>query len=370
MTKAFAILAACLALASPLSAEMLTGTDDPAYQTALTTLLARNDPAAVAALRDLAEAGNTAALVMLPLALQWVPPQGNLKEKNAQRTVGGVKALDAAKAAHPATALWDNGQIDDSMALPNRAAGLLNLGEPEKAAVLLGAWLNQTGGVADLPPQLLSEEIPATIGAIALGDRLRRAVYEDGPVQAEAARLLTLMRQDRLVGWLTYVQLLDAEPEILDHIGNPVAGTGLSATDTDKRVEDARAVRIVWRASFGGNDAPTPAATATRARDVLAGTVTLLPLTRLCQTRCPDSIATCEAAVLLYPGLVNLGYAGAQPFADVLDPIAFAGSDRGLQVLNRAPDAPITRANRTTAEALDACYAGVLDRRDQISFAP
>jgi hypothetical protein len=190
------------------------------------------------------------------------------------------------------------------------------------------------------------------------------------PVQAEAARLLTLMREDRLVGWLTYVQLLDAETEIFKFIGNPLAGTGLSAADTDKRVEDARAVRMVWRASFGGNDAPTPDATATRARDVLAGTVTLLPVTRLCQTRCPDSIATCEAAVLVYPGLIHPGYAGAQPFADVLDPIAFAGSDRGLQALHLPPDEPISRANRAKAKAMDACYADVLDRRDQLAFGP
>ncbi|MFN7001742.1 MAG: hypothetical protein ACK4ST_17220, partial [Elioraea tepidiphila] len=90
------ILATLACLAAPVEAQMLDGADDPAFQAALTTLLARNDPAAVATLRDLAEAGNAAALVTLPLALQWVPPQGNLKEKNAQRMVGGVKAQDAA----------------------------------------------------------------------------------------------------------------------------------------------------------------------------------------------------------------------------------------------------------------------------------
>jgi hypothetical protein len=369
MSRLLACLAACLALASPLQARMLPGAEDPAFQAALTTLLAKDDPAAVATLRDLAEAGNQAALVALPFALQWVPPTGNLKEKNAKRTVGGVKALDAAIAAHPASALWDNGLTDDTTTLIDRATALLDLGEPEKAAILLGAWMNQTGGSADLPPQILSGDIPITIGTIALAERLRNAVFQDGPVKAEATRLLTLMREDKLVGWLTYVQILDADTGIFSIIGDPIAGTGLSAAETDKRIEDARALRMVWRASFGGNDAPTPMATATRARDVLAGTATLLPISRLCQTRCPDSIATCEAAALVFPGLIGPGYAATLPFADVLDPLAFAGSERGL-LLIRAPAEPISRANRAAAEGLDACYASVLARRDGLNLAP
>ncbi|HQY45017.1 MAG TPA: hypothetical protein PK450_12655, partial [Paracoccaceae bacterium] len=102
MVRTLAALGVLLALAAPLQADMLDGADDRAFRAALTTLLARDDPAAVATLRDLAEAGNAAALVTLPLALAWVPPQGNLKEKNAQRQVSGMKAQDAAAAIHKA----------------------------------------------------------------------------------------------------------------------------------------------------------------------------------------------------------------------------------------------------------------------------
>lgn len=199
MTRLFAAL--CLAtLSAPLRADPLPGADDPAFAAALTTLLAKDDPAAVAALRDLAEAGNTAALVTLPFALVWVPPQGNLKEKNAQRMVGGVKAQDAAAAAHGPTALWNGGLVDASADLPDRAAGLLAAAEPEKAAVLLHAWVNQTGAQGDLPPALLSGDTPAMIAAFAIAFRLTDAVYTRGTGPEAAAPLLSLLREDRLEG--------------------------------------------------------------------------------------------------------------------------------------------------------------------------
>jgi hypothetical protein len=369
MIKVFSVLGACLTLASPLQAQMLDGADDAAFRTALTTLLAKDDPAAVATLRDLAEGGNEAALVALPFALQWVPPQGNLKEKNTQRRVGGANAQDAAAKTHGTTALWDAGQIDDAMALPDRAAGLLALSEPEKAAVLFYAWLNQTGGVGDLPPDLMSDDVPAMLGAFALSDRLRRAAYQDGSPREEAARLLTLMRDDRLAAWMAYVQLLETTPEVFDIVGSPLAGTGLSAADTETRIEDARAVRTVWRA-FTVGDAPTPAATATRARAVLQGRAELLPVSRLCQANCPDSIATCEAAVLAYPGLVHPAFTVLQPFADALDPVDFVASDRGVFTLIRPRSDPAAAADRATAEGLDACYGALLTRRDTLSFGP
>lgn len=366
MHKVIAAATILLALALPLNAQMLDGADDSAFKAALTALLASDDPAAVTALRDLAEAGNTAALVTLPLALQWVPPQGNLKEKNAQRMVGGVKAKDAAAKAHAATALWNGGLAYSADDLPDRVAGLLAVGEPAKAALLLHVWVNQTGGKGDLPAELFSDEIPAMIGAFALTWRLTSAVYHDGNAAEAAARLLTLMREDQLAAWVAYVQLLETEPHIFDIVGSPLAGTGLSAADTEARIADARAVRAVW---FAFADTPTPAATAALAREALATRAELLPLTRLCQAHCPDSIASCETAGLVYPGQPFGSFEEWQPFADVLDPLEFAASDRGLAALIRLrPGQP--PADRATAEGLDACYAGLLARRDQISFGP
>jgi hypothetical protein len=362
-------LAALALSVAPAQAQMLDGADDPAFTAALSSLLAADDPAAVATLRDLAEGGNPAALVALPFALQWVPPQGSLKEKNAQRMVGGLKAQDAAALAHGATALWNTGLSSAPEDLPDRAASLLTLGEADKAATLLSAWVNQTGGRGDLPPQLLSNDIPAMLGAFALTGRLVDAVYANGPAQAEAALLLSTLRDGRLAGWLAYVQLLETAPEVFDRVGSPLAGTGLSAAETEARIADARAVRTVWRA-FTAGETPTPAATATRAREVLQGRVELRPLTHLCEAHCPATLATCEAAALAYPGLPDPGFTYAQPFADVLNPADFFASDRGLAALIPLRQGPAAAENRATAEGMDACYAALLARRETLSFGP
>lgn len=366
-----AALAALALLAAPTPAlsRMLDGADDPAFRAALTTLLSADDPAAVATLRDLAEAGNPAALVTLPFALIWVPPQGNLKEKNAQRLVGGVKAQDAAAKAHGATALWNSGLVDTADDLTDRASGLLERGEPGKAAILFSTWVNMTGGFGSLPEQLLTGDTPAMLGAYALSSRLIDAVSRDRSAMQEAGLLLSLMREGRLAAWVAYVHLLDIAPDILPVIGNLPAGTGLSAAETEKRLDDARAVRAVW-AGFSTDDIPTPAATATLAREVLQGRAEFQPVTHLCQAHCPESLATCEAAVLAYPGQPFGSFELWQPFADVLDPVEFAASDRGLIALIRARQDPAAAADRATAEGLDACYAGLLARRDRLSLGP
>lgn len=361
-------LAALTLLAAPVQAEMLPGADDPDFQAALTTLLAKDDPAAVAALRDLAEAGNTAALVTLPLALQWVPPKGNLKEKNAQRTVGGIKALDAAAKAHEATALWDMGQSNDTTRLTDRATRLLALGEPDKAANLLSAWVNQTGDAGDFLPHLMRDDIPAMLGAFALTARLRDPFYSDGGRSEAAGLLLSLMREDALAAWIAYVIVSEGSSETSDRMGSLLAGTGLSATATEAKIAAARAVRAVWW-GYSSDESPTPAATAALARETLTGRAEFLPVTQLCRAHCPETQVTCETAALAYQGL-PFGFGGWQPFTDVLDPQAFAASDRGLFTLIRDRKDPAATADRATAEGLDACYAKVLARRDQISFGP
>jgi hypothetical protein len=362
-------LAALACLAAPVQADMLEGSDDLAFRSAMATLLAFDDPKSVAVLRDLAESGNQAALVTLPFALQWVPPQGNLKEKNAQRQVGGVKAQDAAAQAHGATALWNGEQVETADDLPDRAAGLLAMGEPEKAAVLLHAWVNQTGARGDLPPSLLSDDTPAWLGGLALSLRLIGAINLDGPAPEDPALLLSLMRDDRLVGWVAYVDMLESYPEIFNIIGSPLAGTGLSAAETEARIADARAVYTVSPFRMQ-DDTPTPPDVALRARDLLTGRTEFRPVTRLCQAHCPDSIATCEAAVLAYPGQPYGSFEIWQPFADTLDPLAFAASDRGLLTLIRPRRDRAAPADRATAKSLDACYGALLARRDRISLSP
>ncbi len=365
MFKPVISVSLCLTLITPLQAQTLPGAEDTAFQATLTSLLATDDPAAVAALRELAEAGNTAALITLPFALLWVPPKGNLKEKNAQRRVGDINAQDAAEKAHEATALWDAGNLEDASFLPDRAAGLLAFGETEKASYLISAWVNQTGGRGDLPPQLLTEDTPAMLGAFALYFRMLDAVYNSGSGKEEAVRLMSLMREEGLPAWVTYVHLMESTPDVFDIIGNSAVGSGLSAADVAERIEDARAVRAVW---LNHDEVPTPATTAERARRALAGRAELLPVTRLCEARCPDSIATCEAAYLAFPGNQFGATTIWQPFADALDPVTYLASDRGLYLMIRPRKDPAAAADRATAEGIDACYAKVLAHWDTLYF--
>jgi hypothetical protein len=364
MLRAF-VIPLCLALPAPAPAQMLDGADDPAFQAALTTLLARDDPAAVASLRDLAEAGNAAALVALPFALTWVPPTGSLKEKNAQRMVGGVKAQEAAAEAHGATALWDGGDLGNPQDLADRTAGLLALGESDKAATLMAIWVNQTGDAGEALPQLLADDMPAMLGAFALSSRLTRAVFHEGDPQAAAALLLSQMREDRLAGWVAYVQLIESAPEVFDILGNPLAGTGLSAAETEARIAAARAVRRVF---YPFDDSPITAEMAALARETLADRVEFRPVATLCLAHCPETQSVCETAVLAYPGQIRS--VASQPFADILDPVDFAASDRGLATMIPPRRDPAAAADRATAESLDACYAGLLARRDTNPFGP
>lgn len=168
---------------------------------------------------------------------------------------------------------------------------------------------------------------------------------------------------------MAYVQLLETTPQIFDVLGNPLAGTGFSSGQIDQRLADARAVRAVWF-GFAQDDIPTTAATAALARSALAGRAEFRPVTQLCKAHCPDSQQSCETAVLAYPGQPFAAFTANQPFADALDPVAFAASDRGLASLIPPRSDPAAATDRATAEGLDACYAGVLARRDTLSFGP
>jgi hypothetical protein len=361
MLRCLAVLAL---LATPAQSQMLDGADDPAFQAALATLLSADDPTAVAALRDLAEAGNPAALVTLPFALDWVPPQGNLQEKNAQRMVGGIKAQDAAAKAHGATALWDRGRTDTADDLPDRATGLATLGEHDRAAYLWSAWVNQTGGLGPQPDALFTD-MPAWIGATALSFRMglgRRVSFDDQDL------LLGLIQSNSLAAWLAIAQLTGSWDKSLSDLGDPLAMAGIPPAEAEARLTLSRAVLAVTPIASRAD--PITPESASLARIALAGRAEFAPVERLCRLHCPDTRTTCEAAMLAYPGLPFGGFAFTQPFAVTLPPDVFYSAPRGLAALIRQRQDPTAVADRTTSEGMDTCYAGLLARRDQISFGP
>ena len=94
-----------LTLATPLAAGPLPGAEAPAFKAAFDQLLTHDDPAALAALYDLAAAGNAAALLALPLADRWLPATAVLPEtdllpdRQALRRVGGQWVSDLNRTA-------------------------------------------------------------------------------------------------------------------------------------------------------------------------------------------------------------------------------------------------------------------------------
>lgn len=361
------IHAICLTLslaATSAPAQMLDGADDPAFQSAITLALNSDDASAVAALRDLAESGNVAALVALPFALQWIPPQGNLAEKNAQRKVGGKPAHEAAAEAHDASALWNTGRVDVGTDLAARAVGLVALGEPEKAAWLLSSWVNQTGGSGDLPDTLFSTATPAWIGALALTFRIGLGP----PSAADQALLAGLLAENNPAAWMALIFLTDRLGRDADRLGDPLDLAGIDAETASARGAEAQALIAVSPPSW--RETPVLAKAAALARDTLTGRAEFGPVAGLCRVHCRDSALTCEAAVLAYPGLPFGYFEAAQPFVSILAPDHFYASDRGIAALIPLRTDPVAPADRATAESLDACYANLLQRRDGLSFAP
>lgn len=355
-------------VALPAQAQLMDGATDPAFRAAMDLALNTADPEAVAKLRNLAEAGNLAALVALPFALQWIPPKGSLAEKNAQRKVDGVPAQTAAAKAHAESALWANGLIDTSIIgtddLLRRSAGLSDLGEPEKAAFLLASWINQTGGSGDLPDTLFSPSTPAWIGALTLTFRLG---LSDSST-ADNDRLANLLAQDSPSAWIALVHLTERLHRSHASLGDPLSRAGISTETASARLSAAQAMIAVSPSSW--REVPVSAETAAQARMALADRIELEPTERLCRVHCPDTRASCETASLAYPGLLFGHYEAIQPFTSVLAEDDFYASDRGVLAMIPQRKDPTAAEDRATAEGLDACYATLLARRDAISLVP
>jgi hypothetical protein len=346
-------------------AEMLGGSDDPDYRAALNLALNTGEPEAVARLKALAETGNPAALVALPFALQWIPPTGSLAEKNAQRKLGGIWVQDAAAETHAATALWANGQNTDAPDdLLRRAAGLSALGEPEKAALLLASWVNQTGAVGALPEALFAPDTPAWLGALALTFRLGLSE----PSAADHDLLAALLAKESPAAWMALDHLVERLQRDHASLGDPLGRAEISPETAATRLKEAQAMTAVSPSSW--RELPVSADEAMLARTALAGRGEFAPVKGLCRVHCPDSSATCETAVLTYPGLLFGHFESTQPFRSVLSADDFYASARGLAALIPLRRDPAAAADRATAESLDACYAALLARRDTLGFGP
>jgi hypothetical protein len=356
------LCAALVLLATPALADAPAGLADPAFTQPFQRLLQADDIAALDALHQAAEAGNTAALLALPAALDWLRPP--LKERRKYLSVGGAKLADAVAAAAPYAADWAGGNPDvaDTDDLAGRALRLYDAGESEKATSFLLTWVNQTGSWATLPEGLFDRPLPALAEYFVLSTRLGDPTNPD----PATARALTVERlragspgADMALAYLAGLHRPDgpATPEADALVQQILAESGLAPDEARARLAGALpALQLVQRRTL------PDAATASAAAGFLAGTPDLAPLDAACAAACPGSAAQCTAAWMLAFGLPQ-GHGGiAQPFAALIAPAEFWASPRGIDLLmarnlRSLPPEFATGPVMAEAAALDGCFA-------------
>ena len=167
-----------LLLATPALADPIPGADDPAFRAPFERALQGDDPTALTDLHAAAEAGNTAAVLALPAVSDWLRAKLPFSERKKLGRVNGTPIAEAYAAADPTAALWALGEPGTDMnALLNRAFGLYDAGEPDKATLLFSTWVNQTGGYETLPPGFFDRPVPPWLIAFVLRGRLIDSGY-------------------------------------------------------------------------------------------------------------------------------------------------------------------------------------------------
>ena len=310
----------CLLLASPLGAQPLPGADDPAFKAAFATLLTADDPAALHQLHDLATTGNTAALLALPLAERWLPPQ---PDRMALRRIGDHWVRDLGQAAFKPAALWQDGDISPAMADQlDRALWLYDLHENRKADALLKGWYNHLPQAAPLPDGLADLNAAPVLKTMILLDHLTR-----GDRKA-LAPLQYLLDHDRIEGWMVLAELNDRYPVTA---APPIqANLTLGPAIATRLPDGRRALRLLWREE---PPPPLPTETLTMALADLLPRPQFAPVRAFCAARCPTSTPSCEAAFVTLFGAPHHSVTPLTPLTALMPEAAFFATRRGEQVL-------------------------------------
>ena len=347
----------CLSLTAPAMADTVPGADDPAFTAAFHRLLTTDDPAALRRLHVLAAAGNTAALIALPLAERWLSP---LPDRMALRRLGGEWVRDLGQAAFKPADLWRDGDISPDMADQlDRALWLYELGENRKADALLKGWFNHMPQAAALPEGFADLNAAPVLKALILLDHLTR-----GDRKA-LAPLQYLLDQDRIEGWMVLAELTDHYPV---SGGQPIyANLRLGPAIATRLPDGRRALRLLWHEQ---PPPPLPPVVLAMALADLLPRPQFAPVRAYCAARCPATAPACAAAFVSLLGAPHPSVAQVTPLTDLMDEAAFFATQRGEQVLlnagvrdslglDRVPDPgellPHDPAWQS-ARAMDACF--------------
>lgn len=347
-----------LTLALPLRAQDLPGLGDAGFQAAWDRLLQADDPQALQALHDLAAQGNTAAMLALPLALRWLPPQ---PDRAALRLLGSERVQDLGRAAWKPAALWADGEMSQDLRKQmERVQWLYELGEGRKADALLNRQLNHNPMAAPLPEGFLDLDASAMVKARVLFGQLQ------GGDRRALAPLQALLDRDAIEGWMVLSELnetadLSAGPPIQ-------ANLHLPATAGARLADGKAAWALLW---YEKPRPPLPEEVLAMARRDLLPRSEFTPVRAFCAANCGATAQACEGAFLALFGAPYSSTVALTPLDSLMPEDAFFATPRGAQAL-MAPALlhrlelelvadPATRAAADpafqAARGIDACLA-------------
>lgn len=358
-----------LLCAAPAHADPVAGTDDPAFRKPFERALQTDDPLALIELHRAAWAGNTAALLTLPAALDWFAKDVPSTVRQQIFMIDGVPLFDVLFKADPVAAAWGlqggvgRSDMDD---LLDRAYTLYAAGEAAKGTALFLTWESQTQAYTPLPPGFFDQPVPDWAIALHLQDRL---TYLGGDYPAAAEVLVAeRLKLDDPAGWmgLALYSGLHLPPENRGKVDQQrvdriLSTAGYTPTDGLARMTEVIPVLQVLRP-------PVPvlnAETALAATAVLAQEPEFVPLTAFCEARCPTSTPTCAVAYVAAFGHPYGNGLDAQPFVALISPQDFFASPRGQKVFLQSTHrlSGTDRAESPVQSALrkiDACLADAI----------
>ena len=359
----------------PALADTLTGADDPKFQSLVARLLTADDPAAVKGLYDLAAGGNTAALVLLPLAEGWVPAKGSFTEKKKLRQIDGQKIEDLAAKSDPVAALWQGGTSNSDLpGIIGRALDLYRQGETRKADTLLTVAFVQDPTMA-LPPGFA--DLPADPRALASMLEYRMNLGDSSVLPI----LQNWVDSDRIEGWIAMGIL--ANPDVTA-TAKALAAEIKLPPNAAARIADGVRIVSVTDLTYQ-HPPPVPAETVSVVVTDLMPRPQFAPVRAYCEARCPTSAAACETAFVTLLGVPHLSLDQATPLHDTMSEAEFFASPRGEQVLLRPALLEWSHRNWgtgysgplkdnpaiQTASTVDACFAaGALRASEPLPAAP
>ena len=359
-----------LALATPAFADRLPGIDDPAFRKPFEQLLLGNDLHALHDLHAAAEAGNTAALLAVPFAINWFLPDRRKTDLNFLFKINGVRTLDAASAADPVAAIvWQRNMKARPSEWLDWSLKLYQAKETTTASNMLAIWLNQTGALGPLPDWLLDQPVPPRLLADILQFRLQDISGAVASADAEAF-IIERLRADDPAAWMAmagYARMDHADtvplPDLTQaRIAGILAAVGVTPEEGQRRMEAVVPLLLALKLPFGDvlNEE-----TAAAVVQQLKGTPEFLPVEKLCNTACGTTSTACMTAFMAGFGYHRALTANTHPFVSLIEPAEFYATPRGQSETLRATffqmgQFPTASPPYLAVREIDACLADAI----------